>query len=83
MDVHVTASCTKRVGVYEGPPRCSIRFEPAGSKSSRQVLHEHQFPVPRPIDQARHCILMEFIDAYPLWVKLYRRLMRALHSHGP
>ncbi len=34
-----------------------------------QILHEHQFPVPRPIDQARHCILMEFIDAYPLWVK--------------
>lgn len=32
-----------------------------------QVLHEHDFPVPRPIDQARHCILMEFIDAYPLW----------------
>ncbi|PBK77255.1 RIO1-domain-containing protein [Armillaria solidipes] len=31
-----------------------------------QVLHEHDFPVPRPIDQARHCILMEFIDAYPL-----------------
>jgi RIO kinase 2 len=33
---------------------------------SWQVLHEHQFPVPRPVDQARHCILMEFIDAYPL-----------------
>jgi RIO kinase 2 len=31
-----------------------------------KVLHEHDFPVPRPIDQARHCILMEFIDAYPL-----------------
>ena len=31
-----------------------------------QVLHEHGFPVPRPIDQARHCILMGFIDAYPL-----------------
>lgn len=31
-----------------------------------QVLHEHGFPVPRPIDQARHCILMEFIDAFPL-----------------
>ncbi|KAJ7783863.1 RIO1-domain-containing protein [Mycena maculata] len=31
-----------------------------------KVLHEHEFPVPRPIDQARHCILMEFIDAYPL-----------------
>ncbi|KAJ7254040.1 RIO1 family-domain-containing protein [Mycena haematopus] len=31
-----------------------------------KVLHEHNFPVPRPFDQARHCILMEFIDAYPL-----------------
>lgn len=33
---------------------------------SPQVLYEHKFPVPRPVDQARHCILMEFIDAYPL-----------------
>ncbi|KZT05936.1 RIO1-domain-containing protein [Laetiporus sulphureus 93-53] len=31
-----------------------------------KVLHEHGFPVPTPIDHARHCILMEFIDAYPL-----------------
>ncbi|KIM32715.1 hypothetical protein M408DRAFT_185573 [Serendipita vermifera MAFF 305830] len=31
-----------------------------------KILHEHGFPVPRPIDHARHCILMEFIDAYPL-----------------
>ncbi|KAJ7487674.1 RIO1 family-domain-containing protein [Mycena galericulata] len=46
-----------------------------------KVLHEHEFPVPRPIDQARHCILMEFIDAYPLYQKyrpqgkLYSTLM--------
>jgi len=48
-----------------------------------KVLHEHQFPVPRPIDQARHCILMEFLDAYPLRQidqvpspgKLYSQLM--------
>ncbi|EIN13678.1 RIO1-domain-containing protein [Punctularia strigosozonata HHB-11173 SS5] len=31
-----------------------------------KVLHEHGFPVPRPIDQTRHCVLMELIDAYPL-----------------
>ncbi|ESK87881.1 atypical rio rio2 protein kinase [Moniliophthora roreri MCA 2997] len=31
-----------------------------------KVLYEHDFPVPKPIDQARHCILMELIDAYPL-----------------
>ncbi|KIO26465.1 hypothetical protein M407DRAFT_200419 [Tulasnella calospora MUT 4182] len=31
-----------------------------------KVLHENGFPVPTPIDQARHVIVMEFIDAYPL-----------------
>ncbi|EGO00924.1 hypothetical protein SERLA73DRAFT_51043 [Serpula lacrymans var. lacrymans S7.3] len=31
-----------------------------------KVLYDHDFPVPRPIDQARHCILMSHIDAYPL-----------------
>lgn len=31
-----------------------------------KVLHEHGFPVPRPIDQARHCVVMELIDAFPL-----------------
>ena len=35
-----------------------------------QVLYEHKFPVPRPVDQARHTILMEFIDAYPLYVSI-------------
>ncbi|KAJ1834749.1 Serine/threonine-protein kinase rio2 [Coemansia sp. RSA 2711] len=30
------------------------------------VLHEHGFPVPRPIDQNRHCVVMELIDAFPL-----------------
>jgi len=34
--------------------------------SFMKVLYDHGFPVPRPIDQARHCILMELIDAYPL-----------------
>lgn len=31
-----------------------------------KVLYEHDFPVPKPVDHARHCILMEAIDAYPL-----------------
>ncbi|KAG9290796.1 hypothetical protein G9A89_011759 [Geosiphon pyriformis] len=31
-----------------------------------KVLHENGFPVPQPIDQARHCVVMELIDAYPL-----------------
>ncbi|TAN30100.1 hypothetical protein EPN29_14340 [bacterium] len=33
-----------------------------------QVLHDHGFPVPRPIDQSRHCLIMELIDAFPLCV---------------
>ncbi|EJD03870.1 RIO1-domain-containing protein [Fomitiporia mediterranea MF3/22] len=48
-----------------------------------KVLHEHGFPVPTPIDQARHCIVMEYIDAFPLRQiaelpspgKLYSQLM--------
>ncbi|KIY47022.1 RIO1-domain-containing protein, partial [Fistulina hepatica ATCC 64428] len=51
-----------------------------------KVLYEHGFPVPKPIDQARHCILMEFIDAYPLRQitdipspgKLYSKLMNLI-----
>ncbi|KAF9319760.1 hypothetical protein BG003_008267 [Podila horticola] len=31
-----------------------------------KVLHENGFPVPEPIDQSRHCIVMELIDAFPL-----------------
>ncbi|KAG9016720.1 Serine kinase [Tulasnella sp. 427] len=31
-----------------------------------KVLHENGFPVPTPVDQARHVVVMEFIDAYPL-----------------
>lgn len=33
-----------------------------------QVLHDHGFPVPQPIDQSRHCLIMELIDAFPLCV---------------
>ncbi|KAH0612381.1 uncharacterized protein H6S33_010433 [Morchella sextelata] len=31
-----------------------------------KILHENGFPVPTPLDQARHCIVMELIDAFPL-----------------
>ncbi|KEI37161.1 uncharacterized protein L969DRAFT_90232, partial [Mixia osmundae IAM 14324] len=31
-----------------------------------KVLYENGFPVPTPIDQARHCIIMGLIDAFPL-----------------
>ena len=31
-----------------------------------KALHENGFPVPKPIDQNRHCIVMCILDAYPL-----------------
>ena len=31
-----------------------------------KVLWDNDFPVPRPIDQARHTILMEWVDGWPL-----------------
>jgi len=32
-----------------------------------KVLYENEFPVPHPIDQNRHQVVMEFIDAFPLY----------------
>ncbi|CAF1598631.1 unnamed protein product, partial [Adineta ricciae] len=31
-----------------------------------KTLYEHEFPVPKPIDFNRHCVVMELIDGYPL-----------------
>ena len=31
-----------------------------------KVLYEHGFPVPRPLDVNRHCIVMELVEGYPL-----------------
>ena len=31
-----------------------------------KVLYENGFPVPEPIDQNRHCVVMGLLDAYPL-----------------
>ncbi|KAJ1656032.1 Serine/threonine-protein kinase rio2 [Dispira simplex] len=31
-----------------------------------KVLKDHQFPVPSPVDQNRHCVVMELVDAFPL-----------------
>lgn len=31
-----------------------------------KILHENGFPVPVPVDQIRHCVVMEFIEAFPL-----------------
>ncbi|KAJ1922216.1 Serine/threonine-protein kinase rio2 [Mycoemilia scoparia] len=58
-----------------------------------QVLYEHGFPVPKPIDHNRHCVVMELIDAFPLRQiddvkdpgKLYSELMDLivrLAQHG-
>ncbi|KAI8321278.1 RIO1-domain-containing protein [Martensiomyces pterosporus] len=51
-----------------------------------KVLHEHGFPVPTPIDQNRHCVVMGLVDAFPLRQidevgepgKLYSRLMELI-----
>ncbi|PKK62329.1 RIO kinase 2 [Rhizophagus irregularis DAOM 181602=DAOM 197198] len=58
-----------------------------------KVLYNNGFPVPQPIDQVRHCVVMELIDAYPLRQitevkdpgKLYSDLMNLivrLAKHG-
>jgi RIO kinase 2 len=47
------------------------------------ILYQYGFPVPKPIDQNRHAVVMELIDAYPLIQihdienpqKLYKTLM--------
>ena len=53
--------------------------------TSMQILHDNGFPVPQPIDQARHCIVMELVDAFPLRqaevtspAKLYKTLMELI-----
>ena len=33
---------------------------------TRKILHAHGFPVPTPLDQTRHTVLMSYEDAYPL-----------------
>jgi RIO-like serine/threonine protein kinase len=35
-----------------------------------KVLYENGFPVPEPVDLSRHCVVMELIDAFPLYVML-------------
>jgi len=48
-----------------------------------KVLHREGFPVPEPVAWSRHTIVMEFIDAFPMWMvdsvpdpgKLYAELM--------
>jgi RIO kinase 2 len=42
------------------------RLAAAKEYAFMKILYEHGFPVPQPIDHARHCIVMSFIDAFPL-----------------
>ena len=39
---------------------------PPSSLLKEQVLHNNGFPVPQPIEQNRHQVVMEFIDAFQL-----------------
>eukprot|EP00842_Homolaphlyctis_polyrhiza_P004504 jgi/Hompol1/5054/HPOL_001878-RA len=51
-----------------------------------KVLYENGFPVPEPVDQNRHCVVMGLVDAYPLCQirdvedpgKLYSKLMNLI-----
>ncbi|RKP36606.1 RIO1 family-domain-containing protein [Dimargaris cristalligena] len=51
-----------------------------------RVLNEHGFPVPLPVDQNRHCVVMELVDAFSLRQisevgepgKLYAELMQMI-----
>ena len=48
-----------------------------------QALHTHGFPVPKPIDWNRHCVLMELLKGYPLYVKLDFLLIFLTIFQGP
>ena len=68
MDVSIAASCPQGMGFHEGMSSYLMYFASAAANCETKVLHEHGFPVPKPIDHTRHCVLMSYIDAYPLWV---------------
>lgn len=40
----------------------SLAFPPP-----HQVLYDNGFPVPRPVDHNRHCVIMGLIAGYPLY----------------
>jgi len=40
--------------------------------TDNQVLYENGYPVPVPIDQVRHGIVMSWIDSFPLYVSPLR-----------
>lgn len=50
------------------------------------ALYERGFPVPKPIDFNRHCVLMELVNGWPMYV-LYSNLeyfqYNLVHFSGP
>jgi RIO kinase 2 len=64
-----------------GPNADIYNLIPFGFKLG-QVLHAHGFPVPEPIDQSRHCIIMSLIDAFPLSVHFFLRSSPTGETNG-
>ncbi|CAH7668803.1 RIO1-domain-containing protein [Phakopsora pachyrhizi] len=44
----------------------AIKSKPQKEFAFMSVLYQHNFPVPQPIDQGRHCVVMSLIDGFPL-----------------
>jgi len=43
------------------------RIAAAKEYAFMKALYDHDYPVPKPIDFNRHCLIMELMDAYPLY----------------
>ncbi|NXQ25153.1 RIOK2 kinase, partial [Alaudala cheleensis] len=46
--------------------KCSVRLLATFEYFFTTVLHDREFPVPKPIDYNRHAVVMELVDGYPL-----------------
>jgi RIO kinase 2 len=44
-----------------------MKVAPLLYDTDSKILYDNGFPVPQPIDQNRHQVVMEFIDAFPLY----------------
>ena len=61
-----------RVYVLDSRRACLFVFlhtltRTALAPSLTQVLYDHGFPVPRPVDQNRHAVVMQLCEGYPLY----------------
>jgi RIO kinase 2 len=52
------------------------------SSSAYKCLYENGFPVPQPIEQNRHQVVMEFIDAFPLYIPRISNNRRQIEKVG-